>query len=239
MGGIEKEIKKYLKQFRYSNVRQIMNTERLVIKPEGFFFQLKNYKDIYSDKEGGCGDLSSVAYHELSERYPEHEFWKAWGTDPVYFSTEKDSHFFLIKKSLNGEGELLIDPSFKIVRPLKGSGYKIRKLSTPDKIPLVAAYVLPFGHSMFIKKQGNGILNLACGKIPGKHYLMLFHRSKKKAQQDELIMNFDRYGRYSEDEKTSGNRKIKEKLISLVKNIQFSEEIFQEQDKPLPNVKTY
>lgn len=106
-----------------------------------------HYDNLYN--EGSCCELMNHAYLDLKKMRPHYYFFRACGSEPYYFSDEPSSHYFLViaprnvlaskdkvyrQKELSdilrsyGEEMVLVDPSFKRVGWLAGSGYSIFSL---------------------------------------------------------------------------------------------------------------
>ncbi len=100
--------------------------------------------------EGTCSELMQSAYRSIRDKHPNYYIYRCSGNDPEYFFENETNHCFLVVSTediLDGKDDtqdekdiekiisqnaLLVDPSFKLLKYLPKSEYKIKRISNDN-----------------------------------------------------------------------------------------------------------
>lgn len=146
-----KQLEGIISGFEYGRYDLIGKPFNVEYNPKSRRVRLNNFDTWAPGKASGvCQDLTSEATLRIRETRPDYNVIKCQGNDPAFFSQEGSEHDFLIvskerimdeaavvesREGIEGivaQDPALVDPSFGIVAPLSGTGYRINKIFGPQ-----------------------------------------------------------------------------------------------------------
>lgn len=145
VGGItQAKLRGIIQPFAYSDVQNLLGTERLYYDPRYNRIRLDGFipEDyVERDLEGTGIKLVKLAQKRIETELQELEVKAVTGYEPKFFIRELGgNHPFLIVNTRGQEDFTVVDPSFKYIGPLEGSGYEML-VDWVDFTPLDHSYI--------------------------------------------------------------------------------------------------
>ncbi|MFW6310985.1 MAG: hypothetical protein ACOC1K_01990 [Nanoarchaeota archaeon] len=149
------KIEKMLKSYTYEQPKILQGKSICEFDKTNKAVQITNFYESDFSKIDTCRGLRTTLFFELKKEFPEYNIYRVTGTEPKFFFKSDNfraTHSFLLmsKSPMIGDTEiigemdverlkfikyfnpLLIDPSYKIIKPYAESNYDVESVVAPE-----------------------------------------------------------------------------------------------------------